>query len=903
MATKPDDNIIDDDHSTSHESTKTSPSRSLPLEERSAQYRFAHAYSQREGRLSNNYYASTTQRTLFWSELQRWFLVNTFAPQWLPKPLQHPIAGYLIGIVLQVIAALGTILLMHVFPTFVFSGLLEILVVAIIALNFGTGPSLLATLVGITLLDFFVLPPRSSLSLYDVQEFVESILFLLVGITISVVASQVERARREAIAERTLFNAVIETVPDSVSIYDAQGRLVRLNGAGKRMEEERGIRYPASTAATGKLRTSNGRVFAKEELPVRRALQGETVSSVEMVWQPAMGETQYSMVSAAPMYDAWEKIGGVVSISHDVSALRRSERAMAESASELEAVFESITDGVFVFDQQGTVTRMNTAFRELLGIRTRTDYFSHSLDTRLTLFTMLDEQGQPLTYEQWPQSRILRGESLKGPKAMDIRVHTVDGREILMSVSGAPVYMQGIKLIGGVAICRDITEQRRLEAYTQNALHALLEMAQTLIQGPSESSQETLDMSSTHTVGQRLVELTSRVLECKRVGIISVVPETERLLPVAIIGLTPEQEQQWWSRMPTLHLVDIVDAQRITQLRSGDVVLLDAAQHMVDEKYKQYGPRNFLLAPMNIDGELIGLLSLDYANEEYVYTDDEKALVGAVAKLVALVIERERLLHEHAEARGNEIALRESNDRMNEFLGIASHELKTPITTIKGSTQLLERRLKKMLSLETATVEERMHLQKEAQDLLRRTNVQVNRLTRLINDLLDVSRIQAHKLEPHMEHINLVTVIRDVVQEQERGAATRTILLDLPSENEVPVFADVDRIEQVLTNYISNALKYSDSDKPVEILLRIQNQEVYVSVRDEGPGLPVGEQASVFGRFYRVKGIEVKSGSGVGLGLGLYICKTIIELHQGLVGVESEEGKGSTFWFSLPLAN
>jgi len=208
-----------------------------------------------------------------------------------------------------------------------------------------------------------------------------------------------------------------------------------------------------------------------------------------------------------------------------------------------------------------------------------------------------------------------------------------------------------------------------------------------------------------------------------------------------------------------------------------------------------------------------------------------------------------------------------------------------------------------MLSLETATVEERMHLQKEAQDLLRRTNVQVNRLTRLINDLLDVSRIQAHKLEPHMEHINLVTVIRDVVQEQERGAATRTILLNLPSENEVPIFADVDRIEQVLTNYISNALKYSDSDKPVEILLRIQNHKVYVSVRDEGPGLPVGEQASVFGRFYRVKGIEVKSGSGVGLGLGLYICKTIIELHQGQVGVESEEGKGSTFWFSLPLAN
>ena len=85
--------------------------------------------------------------------------------------------------------------------------------------------------------------------------------------------------------------------------------------------------------------------------------------------------------------------------------------------------------------------------------------------------------------------------------------------------------------------------------------------------------------------------------------------------------------------------------------------------------------------------------------------------------------------------------------------------------------------------------------------------------------------------------------------------------------------------------------------------LRSEGHEVFVAVRDEGPGLPLEERVNVFDRFYRVKGIEVKSGSGVGLGLGLYICKTIIELHQGQVGVESEEGKGATFWFSLPHAN
>ncbi len=898
MATRPDENTKANNADKNKNASSTDSSQ---LQDRPAQYRFARAYGQREDALTNNYYAQTTQRSSFWLELQRWFLVNTFAPQWLPRPWQHPIVGYVIGVALQIIAALGTILLMHIFPTFVFSGLLEILFVAIIALNFGTGPSMLSTLVGILLLNFFVLPPRSSLSLNEIQSFVESILFLLVGITISVVASQVERARRGAIAERNLLDAVIETVPDGVSIYDGQGRLVRLNSAGRRLEEEHGIRYPAFTAPTGKLRTPTGSFFPQDELPVRRALKGEKVASVEMVWQPKVGDTEYFMMSAAPMYDALEKIGGVVSINHDVSALRRSERAMAASASELEAVFESITDGVFVFDQKSNVTRMNTAFREMLGIHTRSDYFSHSPDERKTLFSMSNEQGQTLMFEQWPQSRILRGESLKGSTAMDILVHTVDNREILMSVSGAPVYMSGNKLIGGVAICRDITEQRRLEAYTQNALHALLEMAQTIIQG--ESAQDAPNDDSSSNVGQRLVELTSRVLECKRVGIISVTPNTERLLPVAIVGLQPEQERQWWSYMPTLQLIDLVSTEQIAQLRSGNTVLLDDSRQRQNVEYNQYGPKNVLLAPMNIGEELVGLLSLDYVDEEAVYTDDGKALMGAVAKLVALVIERERLLHERAEARGNEIALRESNDRMNEFLGIASHELKTPITTIKGSTQLLERRLKKMMALETATLEERTHLQEEAQDLLRRTNVQVNRLTRLINDLLDMSRIQAHKLEPHMERVDLVTVIQDVVQEQSRGAATRTILFEQHSENEIPVFADVDRIEQVITNYISNALKYSTVEKPVSVSLHVKGHEVFVSVHDEGPGLPIGERINVFDRFYRVKGIEVKSGSGVGLGLGLYICRTIIELHQGQVGVESEEGKGSTFWFSLPLAD
>ncbi len=125
----------------------------------------------------------------------------------------------------------------------------------------------------------------------------------------------------------------------------------------------------------------------------------------------------------------------------------------------------------------------------------------------------------------------------------------------------------------------------------------------------------------------------------------------------------------------------------------------------------------------------------------------------------------------------------------------------------------------------------------------------------------------------------------------------------METQEPVTVLADADHISQVVSNYLTNALKYSDARQPVEVCLRSNGREARVLVCDNGPGLALSAQEHIWDRFYRVEGIAVQSGSGVGLGLGLHICRTIIEAQGGLVGVESEPGGGSTFWFTVPLAS
>lgn len=237
------------------------------------------------------------------------------------------------------------------------------------------------------------------------------------------------------------------------------------------------------------------------------------------------------------------------------------------------------------------------------------------------------------------------------------------------------------------------------------------------------------------------------------------------------------------------------------------------------------------------------------------------------------------------------------------FLGMTSHELKTPLAALKGTFQLLQRRVKRLDTwIAFLPLEVRIFLE----DLSARVAASIHQVdvqTRLINDLLDVSCITANTLKLELGHYDLVSIVRETVEDLRVTAPGRALVLELPIYAAARVLVDKNRISQVVANYVNNALRYSPPDQPVWIGLTVKAGFAQVWVQDNGPGLSEADQAELWQRFHQVKSVAIQSGPGKGLGLGLYICQVLISQHRGEVGVESVLGKGSTFWFRLPIVN
>jgi PAS domain S-box-containing protein len=227
---------------------------------------------------------------------------------------------------------------------------------------------------------------------------------------------------------------------------------------------------------------------------------------------------------------------------------------------------------------------------------------------------------------------------------------------------------------------------------------------------------------------------------------------------------------------------------------------------------------------------------------------------------------------------------KKAEERKDSFISMASHELKTPVTSLMGFTQLLKRRLKQLADPQTLLFLDRM-------------DAQIKKLTHLITDLLDISKMQTGILPFRETTIDFDELVRETVENVQ--ATTTTHHIDVQGEVHAQIYGDRDRLEQVLMNLLTNAIKYSPQADTVIVCLSRDEAQIEVAVQDFGIGIAEKYHESIFERFYQVT--DSRQHTYPGLGIGLFIARALVERHGGRLWLESQEGEGSTFRFTLPL--
>src|SRR4029077_9992065 len=293
---------------------------------------------------------------------------------------------------------------------------------------------------------------------------------------------------------------------------------------------------------------------------------------------------------------------------------------------------------------------------------------------------------------------------------------------------------------------------------------------------------------------------------------------------------------------------------------------------------------SLLILPLRTRREMLGALVIAANDPDRAMNDEKLPLAEILAERAALAIENAKLYTEQVDARRKVEDLSRLKD---EFLSIASHELRTPVTSIKGYTQLAKTLIREN---DLRTSEEYLDIALD----------QIDRMSRLILELLDVPRIEPGRLEIRREPIPWTTFVSDVVHRHHTALSERRFQAHLPVGHK-RVLGDRDRLEQVLGNLMENAVKYSPDGSEILVSVEDRGDQLVTSVADRGIGIPTDELGQVFERFYR--GRQVSSTNYGGLGLGLYITKQIVERHNGTICVGSKERAGTTFFFSLPVVN
>jgi len=493
---------------------------------------------------------------------------------------------------------------------------------------------------------------------------------------------------------------------------------------------------------------------------------------------------------------------------------------------EFQTLVEAFPDALVLVDEEGRVALINQQTEKLFGYR-REELLGQPLEALLPERSRMLHLQHRARYLQHPLTRQMgTGLVLSGRRK--------DGSEFPVDISLSPLRTPtGLFIISSI---RDISERRHLEQLA----HARQELLQT-------------------------------VLEALPTGVYLAQGEQVRLL-FANQATFDLWGGHWQVGQP---LTDFLSAQHIRLLASDGHVLASDELATLRALQTQKPVLQYQEAIERNGGSGIPILIHAVPLPAHLFEHLQGAEPGANGVLVVM----------------QDISpLKATEHLKDEFIGLAAHELRNPLSVLKGFVEMLLIQSQRGHGIMLADWQ---------QEALEEIHLATNRLIELTEALLDVTRIQAGRLVLSLASRDLVTLSRKVVQRLQASSNQHHLSFQTEVET-LNVSIDALRIEQVLSNLLLNAIKYSPNGGEVALRLRVEQEQgqVVIAVQDHGIGIPIEQQASLFQRFARASNVE----GIMGAGLGLYLCRELVERHGGRIWLESVEGQGSTFFFTLPIS-
>jgi PAS domain S-box-containing protein len=569
--------------------------------------------------------------------------------------------------------------------------------------------------------------------------------------------------------------------------------------------------------------------------------------------------------TGAPLY--------LVAFIEDITQRREAQSEASRSLSLLRATLESTADGILVVDLNGKILSFNQKVADMWGIPP--EVFASGDDQR-AINMALEKLVNPDDFVA-KMMELYRHPQESSYDVLELK----DGRTF--ERYSQPQLIDDVP-VGRVWSFRDVTSRRRaeeqeIELVQEQAARAEAENSQKRASLLAEASRVLSASFDYQTTLAALVRLAVPALAdyCA----LDIVEAEDTFERIGEAHIDPEKSQllREVARFPKSALTSRHPLMRV--LATGAPVLeADVTPAFIRASFAEAGqrrvvealePRSLICVPLVTSGKPLGALTLVTSGSGRRYDIADLSLAADLARRAAIVVEHARLFHEAQQA----------TRARDDVLAVVAHDLRNPLNTVTMAVSLM---------LET-TPPERVEERRQV-EILRRA---ADRMNRMIQDLLDVKRMESGRLTTDLKPELPATIINDTIDMLRPLAAGSTIGLEANIEDDLPpVLADAARIQQVLSNLVGNAVKFTPRSGRIAVCAERIDGEVRFAVIDTGPGIPAEQLPHIFGRFWQAKSDHR------GIGLGLAIAKGIVEAHNGRIWVESHVGLGSTFYFTLP---